>query len=175
MKTTLLAAILTLFTITSMAGTATTTITVLEEPSTSDINKAIALLQDAADAKNSGELVVYREKMKRALDYQKKQRKTKAYSAAFIASINNSVVNYFEVLDVDFDELRYEVMVNDTCFTGDVDQANSLLEQMIASDKLNYDEEWFDNSRVNNTNELFVDLVDGPNEYTETLSILRCE
>ena len=160
-----------------MASLTKTKIEVLKDPTVKQLEKAREILTEAIEAKKNGDLAKFQSKLKKAKKYQQKRKASKTYNAAFLATLMDShKVNYFvEILDDDFSELRYEVMIDKTCFVGTVKEANKLLTKMLSTDVLNYDEEWYANSRVKNNKEILVDLVDGPNEYTSTSSIFKCK
>ncbi|MCB0349689.1 MAG: hypothetical protein KDD38_00815, partial [Bdellovibrionales bacterium] len=69
---------------------------------------------------------------------------------------------------------RYDVQVENTCFNGTTKEALSLLKAILLTGFLNYDEEWYANPKIQGQN-ILIDMVDGPNDITETLQILPCK
>ncbi len=157
------------------AGLATTKTMVTMDPSTKQIEVAIEILAEAITAKKAGNDKVFKAKLEKAKKYQEKYQVLKVFNAAFIAKVGKKKINYFEDIEFnDYSDIRYDVRVTETCFNGDVAEANKLLSQMISDDVLNYDEEWFDNNKVKNANTISIDFIDGPNEYSEARKISKC-
>lgn len=96
------------------------------------------------------------------------------YKSAFIAFYNGQLVNYFDAIIKDYSDIRYEVMINETCFRGSIKSAKSLLDKMIEMELLNYDEVWYANPEIKDGS-LYIDMIDGPNEYSENLKIKICK
>ena len=61
----------------------------------------------------------------------------------------------------------------DLCYKGSRDEALRLLEEAVRQKYLNWDEEWFENPRVEPTG-IVIDWVDGPNEVREKVEVTRC-
>lgn len=157
------------------AGLTTTKTMVTKDPSAKQIEVAIKILTEAVAAKKAGNEKAFKAKLEKAKKYQEKYQATKVFNAAFIAKVGKKKINYFEDIEFnDYSDLRYDVMITETCFNGDVAEANKLLSQMVKDDVLNYDEEWFDNNKVKNANTISIDFVDGPNEYSEARKISKC-
>lgn len=167
---------ITIYSLGASANLSTTEIETLTDPSINQIKIAIEILNEAIDAKEAGKEAVFKSKLAKANKFQKKQKKIVKYNTAFLTTAGESTeLNYFGgLLSGDFDELRYEVMIEDTCFVGDSKEANKLLTAILTTDALNYDELWYENSRVKSVKEILIDQVDGPNEYKTTYSIRKC-
>ena len=151
-----------------------TEVSVQSGPSLNSIDKALLNLKEAKKAFIAKEIKTYKLLVSKAKEDLESVDKKLVYKSAFITSYSSKMVNYFDSNLMNNTDIRYEVMINETCFNGHILSAKALLAKMIESDALNYDEVWFDNPVVKN-NTIFIDMVDGPNEYIETLKINSCK
>ena len=148
-----------------------------KDPTVKQLEVAKQMIDEAIALKKKGKLTQFRAKLEKAQKFQKKYKSQRIYNAAFVATLKDGTeVNYFNMNEDDIDQLRYETMVSETCFNGMVVEAAILFNHIAKNtDMINYDEEWYENARVQSRNSIKIDLVDGPNEYTTELAITRCK
>lgn len=145
-----------------------TDMTVTVPPSEAQLNTARAILAEALEAKKAGNTKLFLEKLELAKKFQEPKRVKKTFKAAFITMYDTTKINYFSN-----DEIRYEVNIESTCFNGEVDEALALLEVAIETAAIGSDELWYENPRAKQ-NKLILDLVDGPNDLRNQVSVKAC-
>lgn len=147
----------------------TTTLRVIEEASVEQMQQAQAILAKAIESKKSGDHEAYIQQLADAKKILNKRNKSvKSFKAAFIIQFNGSQENYFEN-----NEASIATDFAETCFTGTARAAKALLQAAISANRLNFDEEWFENPVIKNS-KLHIDYIDGPNDYHTTLEIKSC-
>lgn len=151
-----------------------TDITVMNGPSIQSMEVAKMDLDKAIKALASKEISTYKSLVKSAKLKLESVEKKLTYNSAFITSFRGKMVNYFSEELRDESDIRYEVMINETCYKGSIYSAKALLDKLTQTDAMDYDEMWYENPVIKDNN-LFIDMVDGPNEYSETLKIKACK
>ncbi|EQC49970.1 hypothetical protein M899_2705 [Bacteriovorax sp. BSW11_IV] len=147
----------------------TTTLKVYEDATVEQMTEASELLQKAIAARKDGDhdsYISYLTESKKILN--KKNKSVKSFKAAFNIKYNHSYVNYFESSDA-----TVEGDFKETCFVGTTRAAKALLQAAIKANRLNFDEEWFENPVIKNS-KLYIDYIDGPNDYHTTVEIKSC-
>lgn len=147
----------------------TTTLRVVEEASVEQMSQAQKILTKAIEAKEAGDHETYVQQLAEAKKIlNKKNKSVKSFKAAFIIEFNGSQENFFEN-----SEAAIESDFKESCFTGTTRAAKSLLQAAIKANRLNFDEEWFENPVIKNS-KLYIDYIDGPNDYHTTVEIKSC-
>lgn len=143
-------------------------------PSKAQLETARQILKEAIEALEEGDEELYKEKLKKAKHFQKFQKKNQTINAAFITEEDSQKINYFSELYDSFSSIRYDVMIEETCYVGKIEDAIKLLEIVIDQDGLNYDEQWYE-SPVAAGKVIEIQAVDGPNDLQDTREIKACK
>jgi hypothetical protein len=121
--------------------------------------------------------------VKKAKGVLKHKTRSRSFDVVFWAKETKgkrkgSAINYFLGVDNSssdfFSYRKYDVMINETCYEGDIKEARDLLKLAVARDLLNYDEEWFENPEILG-GKLRITYVDGPGETRRYRNIKACD
>lgn len=162
-----------MFTFFSFSATAATTLTstdleISKAPSLEQLQLAREALLEAIRAKQSGDDSLFIEKLNQAEKLQQFQTGIKTFRAAFILQHDRTKLNYFSE-----DEIRYDVNIETTCYAGDIKEAMALLKTALKYNLIGSDELWYENPRTQGK-DILMDLVDGPNNLRDEVSIQPC-
>ena len=150
-------------------ATPTTTFPVWVPPTPKQVKVAIGVLNEALKAHEQNKLSVYENKIKRAEKFLERRQVGRTFNAQVWSEGEN-------VFTVDEDgELQVAEVSDfeDLCYKGSRDEALRLLEEAVRQKYLNWDEEWFENPRIE-PGRIVIDYVDGPNEVREKVEVTRC-
>ena len=149
-------------------ATPTTTFPVWVSPTPKQVKTAVSVLNEALKAHEQNKLSVYENKIQRAQTFLERRQVGQTFEAQIFSDGDN-------VFTVGEDGELHEQVTEafDLCYKGSRNEALRLLEEAVRQKYLNWDEEWFENPRVEPTG-LVIDWVDGPNEVREKVEVTRC-
>ncbi|MDD0853850.1 hypothetical protein HBN50_12130 [Halobacteriovorax sp. GB3] len=154
---------------TASANLETTTLKFVDSASIEQMDIARELLDEAIDAKKNEELIKYKDRLKRARALlASKTTHEIEFSSSFLANLDGELFNFFEDED-----LRYEVLFEESCYKGTKEEALKLLKVVIEQDLLNFDEQWYENPRESSEG-IIVDFTDGPNDFQTSFHLFEC-
>ncbi|MBI4042703.1 MAG: hypothetical protein HY391_04415 [Deltaproteobacteria bacterium] len=153
------------FSFSVMADGPRTVIEVTAPPTPKQVRTALNILQEALTAKDEEQ--IYEQKISRARNYLENRLVKRTFAAEILCDGKNA---FDEDTSCDFSSISEE----EVCYNGKIDVATNLIRLALTANHWNWDEEWVENPRIR-SGKILVDLVDGPNEYSDTVEIPACE